>query len=186
MGECACRSGRGKAHWERAWAKPSGEAESTALRMLTAAPGWRLTSALDTAEFKNFAHRQVVGQAMPDMRCAYCPALLLRGGWSGLRWGGWWSGWCGGSFLAAWNPVDPVAALLVDELQRLQVQRLGLGEGQHLRNQGLAAWGIAQEVAAHHLVVQGLQGVGDEGVVLHPLFEIADEPMHVASMGKFL
>ena len=43
--------------------------------------------------------------------------------------------------LAAGYLVDPVAALLVDELQGLQVQRLGLGEGQHLRNQGLAALG---------------------------------------------
>ena len=43
--------------------------------------------------------------------------------------------------LAAGYLVDPVAALLVDELQGLQVQRLGLGEGQHLRDQGLAALG---------------------------------------------
>jgi len=50
--------------------------------------------------------------------------------------------------LAAGYLVDPVAALLVDELQGLQIQRLGLSEGQHLRNQGLAALGIAQEVAA--------------------------------------
>ena len=93
-----------------------------------------------------------------------------------------------GSFrlLAAGYLVDPVAALLVDELQDLQVQRLGLGEGQHLRNQGLAASGIAQEVGAHHVVGQGLQGVGDEVVVLHPLFEIADQAVHVAFHGEVL
>ena len=56
--------------------------------------------------------------------------------------------------------VDPVAALLVDELQDGQVQRHGVGEGQHLGDEGVAALGIAQEVAAHHAVGEGLQGVG--------------------------
>ena len=82
--------------------------------------------------------------------------------------------------------VDPVAALLVDELHRLQVQGLRLGEGQHLGDQRLCAFGFAQEIGAHHVVVQRLQGVGDEVVVLHPLLEIADEPVHVAFHGEVL
>ena len=63
---------------------------------------------------------------------------------------------------------------------------MGFGEGQHLGNQAVAAFGIAQEVAAHHLVGEGLQGVGLEVVFLHPVLEVADHAVHVAFHGEVL
>ena len=45
---------------------------------------------------------------------------------------------------------------------------------------------VAQEVAAHHLVGEGLQGVGGEVVFLHPVLEIADQAVHVAFHGEVL
>ena len=68
----------------------------------------------------------------------------------------------------------------------VQVQRHGVGEGQHLGDEGVAALGIAQEVAAHHAVGEGLQGVGVEVVFLHPFLEIADHAVHVAFHGEVL
>ena len=47
-------------------------------------------------------------------------------------------------------------------------------------------WVFAQEVAAHHFVGEGLQGVGVEVVALHPVFEVADQAVHVAFHGEVL
>src|SRR5438034_5950555 len=86
--------------------------------------------------------------------------------------------------LRRWNLVHPIATLLIDELHSLQLKRLRGREGQHLREQCVAALGIGQEVGAHHVLREPVHRVTSVVVVDQPALHHPAQSMYVAALQR--
>ncbi|WP_204800247.1 hypothetical protein, partial [Nitrosomonas nitrosa] len=84
-------------------------------------------------------------------------------------------------YLALREFVYPVAALLIDELGCLEVERWGFArEGEHVCYEGVGAVFVCQKEGAYVLVGKRLQGVGVVAVFVHFNFHVVDQAVYVA------
>src|SRR5437016_3304822 len=83
-------------------------------------------------------------------------------------------------WLHRWDFVHPIAAAIIRGLQRSQLKRRPVHEGEHLREESLAVLAFPDEIGAHHPVGERLERVRLIVVVFHPGLHLPRQAVHVA------